>query len=66
MDIPKQISGMDIEDLKIDQKCPNCGNSKYYHHDYDALFCLKENIWLETGCDDPKCEYCGDRPNKPI
>lgn len=66
MNIPKQINGIDIEDLKVDTLCPSCGANKYYNDKYDALFCLKENKWLETGCHDPECEFCKDRPDKPI
>lgn len=66
MDAPKQINGMDIEDLRIDEKCPTCGESKYYQDKYDAFFCLKENKWLESGCEDPDCDFCKARPLKPL
>ena len=66
MDIPKQIGGMNIEDLKVDGKCPNCRGDRYYHHEYDTVFCLGENKWLESGCSDLICEYCNNRPNAPI
>ncbi|MBW1848889.1 MAG: hypothetical protein JRG81_17220 [Deltaproteobacteria bacterium] len=52
---------------KIDEeKCKECGNLRIYHDDYDAYFCAHCNIWIETKCFDPFCEYCKKRPKKPI
>ena len=64
MHTPKQSSESDIEQLE--DKCPSCGESKYMNYKYDAIFCLKENKWLESGCQDPECEFCNNRPDKPI
>ena len=49
-----------------DKTCPQCGHKQVYYEKYDAFFCPKEDIWLEKGCSDPKCEYCGKRPSRPI
>lgn len=54
------------------KKCTNCGyNIKYpllndgfagYSNQYDAFYCPNCYDWLETVCQDPRCEYCKDRP----
>ena len=48
-----------------DRKCPDCEATQWYSIKYDAYFCKKCNKWLETGCKDPKCEFCMSRPEKP-
>lgn len=55
-----------VDGFISDEVCPSCGAKKVYHEKYDAFFCPQENKWLETGCNDPKCEYCGTRPNEPF
>ena len=57
---------MDIEDSKVNAICSTCGENKHFNYEYDALFCIKENKWLETGCNDPECQFCKDRPDKPL
>jgi len=46
--------------------CDKCGNPKEYHALYDAFFCAKCNEWRESRCEDPNCEFCPKRPEKPI
>ena len=43
-----------------------CSSSKDYSDDYDAYFCASCNVWLESGCKDPDCIFCKDRPNTPF
>ncbi|MCK5021020.1 MAG: hypothetical protein KAS32_28675 [Candidatus Peribacteraceae bacterium] len=48
-------------------KC-NCDEHKYpthYNEDHDTYYCPECDVWLETTCDDPDCEYCATRPSKP-
>lgn len=33
---------------------------------YDAYYNEETNEWLESRCDDPNCEYCLDRPDRPL
>ncbi len=46
--------------------CDKCGSVIYYDDKYDTYFCQSCNEWLESKCDDPECEYCTKRPEKPI
>lgn len=55
-----------LEDQKTESLCKFCGEPVYFNMDYDALFCAKENIWLEKGCGDSSCEFCGKRPARPL
>jgi hypothetical protein len=52
---------MDLEK----HSCPKCKGIKNYSKEYDAYYCEKCNAWLEDVCDDPKCEYCVNRPKNP-
>jgi hypothetical protein len=38
---------------------------KTYSEKHDATYDEEKDIWLEDKCDDPNCEYCKDRPDKP-
>ena len=59
----KIISGfLDAENKRHE----DCGAIRVYYEDYDAYFCPKCNVWLESKCSDPKCEYCTKRPEKPL
>lgn len=31
----------------------------------DAVFCPDCDVWLETVCSDPDCDYCRRRPERP-
>jgi len=39
-------------------------NRRYSDH-YDAYYDVEEDIWLEGKCNNKKCLFCKDRPNKP-
>ncbi len=43
-----------------------CGAKKLYSDEYDASYCDVCNIWLESKCDDPTCEFCTVRPKVPM
>jgi hypothetical protein len=36
-----------------------------YSKQYDAYYNPTTNEWTESKCDDPNCEYCMNRPDKP-
>ena len=37
-----------------------------YSEEYDAYYNQTTNEWTETKCDDPACEYCTNRPERPV
>ena len=39
---------------------------KQYSEQFDAYYDDETNEWLDTKCDDPECEYCVNRPERPI
>lgn len=43
----------------------DCNQHKKYSDEYDAYYCEECNTWLESKCDDPTCEFCTVRPEKP-
>jgi hypothetical protein len=40
--------------------------NRAYSWKYDAYFDPDENEWGERTCVDPACEYCKDRPERPL
>lgn len=52
---------------EVVRHCSICDCGKRGDHDerHDAYFCSDCNKWLESGCDDPECSFCKDRPEKP-
>ena len=49
---------------KFECLCIRCPKFKYSEK-YDSYYCTKRNVWLESGCSDPTCEYCKDKPATP-
>lgn len=41
-------------------------NPEKYSEEYDAFYNVETNQWLESKCDDPTCEYCMSRPERPL
>src|SRR5436305_7277580 len=61
------IDGMRIPgSLDEHRRCRTCGSARVYHDDYDAHFCPTCNVWLESACSDPSCDYCRRRPQLPL
>lgn len=60
------VGGKKIKGMILDEMCDTCGSRKVYYEKYDAKFCPQENKWLENNCFDPQCDYCKNRPEKPI
>lgn len=58
--------GREIEGFIDSRVCPRCCEHRIYFDDYDAFFCASCNVWLESACSDATCEYCKDRPEKPL
>jgi hypothetical protein len=49
---------------KVCKLCQN--NTVYYNDEYDAFYCINCNEWLEKNCGEPNCEFCKNRPEKPL
>ena len=45
--------------------CKVCSSEVQYNAQFDAYYCELCNEWLERKCNDPECEYCAERPEKP-
>jgi hypothetical protein len=46
--------------------CPVCHTKEKYSDKFDAYYCEQCNVWSESKCDDPICDYCTHRPAQPI
>ena len=44
----------------------NKRNYFQYSEQYDAYYSDTHNEWLDSKCDDPECEYCPNRPERPL
>ncbi len=55
-----------IEEASEDKKCSECNALASYSMKFDAFLCKKCNKWLEKQCGDSKCEFCSQRPAKPL
>ena len=49
-----------IDDTEVDEK------DIAYSKEYDAYYNQATNEWIDTKCDDPACEYCTNRPERPV
>lgn len=46
--------------------CDQCNERTKYNEMFDAYYCEPCNEWMSKKCSDPKCEYCSQRPEKPM
>lgn len=46
-------------------QCPECSGPLKFNDEYDSKYCISCNEWQESSCEDPTCDYCSARPNKP-
>ncbi len=46
--------------------CPQCHTKEKYSDKFDTYYCEQCNVWSESKCDDPTCDYCTRRPEQPI
>lgn len=65
---PKARKDIDFDNMKfnISEKCPFCNNETFYNQNYDAYYCKECNVWLEPTCSDEECEFCKNRPERPV
>ena len=45
--------------------CSTCLETLSYNDEFDSVYCAKCNMWNDSPCTDPSCEFCVDRPEKP-
>ncbi|NLK23159.1 MAG: hypothetical protein GX309_04030 [Clostridiales bacterium] len=60
------INNKRIEGFILDEKCSKCDNFLILYEKYDAYFCAYCNEWKEDTCGNSNCEFCRDRPDKPL
>jgi len=60
------IDGIRIQGFIDEQCCADCGGLRIYHMDFDAYFCAECNSWKERACGDLACEFCSNRPERPL
>lgn len=61
-----EVNNYEFEGFIDDQRCNECNQIQMYYDKYDAYFCPNCNLWKEKSCNDPECEYCRNRPSKPL
>ncbi|GKV67655.1 hypothetical protein NCCP2716_01530 [Sporosarcina sp. NCCP-2716] len=54
-----------IEWDEMANHCICCMEPLLYNEQFDSVFCGACDEWREASCNDPECEYCGDRPARP-
>ncbi|ACM61770.1 hypothetical protein B0S90_0209 [Caldicellulosiruptor bescii] len=67
----KRMIGSDVDISQIEmgsvtKLCPFCLSESLYNYQYDAYYCERCNIWLEPKCEDDSCEFCKNRPLRPL
>lgn len=60
------INDIRIEGFIFDKKCSKCDNFLIYYEKYDVFICAYCNEWTERKCGDINCEYCKNRPDRPL
>lgn len=60
------VDGFTVPGWISGRPCPKCGAGDVYHEELDAYFCPCCNVWLEENCGDPGCQYCAERPVRPL
>jgi len=48
------------------KSCSKCNEKLFLNDEYDAYYCAYCNEWIEKKCSSESCEYCRERPDKPI
>lgn len=54
------------KEMRLPCGCCTAVNKKKYSDEYDSFYCEEHNEWLEDTCTDTDCDYCKDRPEKPL
>lgn len=54
-----------IDWFELPDHCPECLERLSYNDEFDSIYCKPCDDWYDTACEDPSCEYCVERPEKP-
>ncbi|MDE4086240.1 MULTISPECIES: hypothetical protein [unclassified Planococcus (in: firmicutes)] len=57
----KFINWMDVHTF-----CHTCMDPLTFDNEFDASYCASCNEWREERCSDISCEYCENRPERPL
>ncbi len=60
------INNVKIEGFMLEEECDKCNNFLILYEKYDAYFCAYCNEWKEDTCGSTNCEFCKDRPERPL
>ena len=60
-------NGRFVADCCEDNVCSKCNKKTLYYYElYDAFFCASCNEWHDKTCGDASCDYCNNRPDRPL
>lgn len=54
-----------VDWFELPDHCPECLERLNYSEEFDSIYCEPCNEWRDIACEDPTCEYCQERPDKP-
>lgn len=57
--------GQVYSESELEGYCHICLEALSYHHTHDAEYCASCDEWRGMACDDPACNYCITRPERP-
>lgn len=46
--------------------CYSCNSSLDYSEKWDSYYCINCNVWTEIPCNDPLCQFCSERSDRPL
>ena len=54
-----------IDWFELPDHCPECLERLSYNDEFDSIYCVPCDEWRDIACEDPTCDYCAERPEKP-
>lgn len=54
-----------IDWVELPNHCPDCLEILSYNDEFDSTYCSDCDEWRDVPCEDPNCEFCEARPEKP-
>ncbi|MCH4824879.1 MAG: hypothetical protein N2C11_05085 [Planococcus sp. (in: firmicutes)] len=52
--------------MDVHTYCHTCLDALIFDDEFDASYCASCNEWREEPCTDISCEYCENRPKRPL
>jgi len=52
--------------MEVHTYCHTCLAALTFDDEFDASYCATCNEWREEMCNDSSCEYCENRPTRPL